>query len=128
MWELTPERNYSTVTELFPTGATKTEHRKINVFLCFELEITTESLWFGPYTPHQRLVFAKVSKLRQQNLTWAQIAEKLNEDSIPTARGCLWTGAHVHSVMKKSALRRQRLAAAPERRLCNFEMTFEYAV
>jgi hypothetical protein len=99
----------------------------MSVFLCFQLEALTSSLWCGPYTPQQKSLFAQVDQLRSDGLKWTEIAEVLNDQGITTFKGRQWTGAHAHSVLKKGKQRRLRLGSPAETSLSHFELTFEAA-
>ena len=99
--------------------------QRMSVFLCFQLEALTSSLWCGPYTPKQKALFAQVDQLRSEGFKWSEIAKALNEQGITTPRGKQWTGAHAHSVLKKGKARRLRLGAEAETSLSHFELTFE---
>ena len=125
MWKVAPVGNYSTVTECPRSGANHPTAQRMSVFLCFQLEILTSSLWCGPYTPKQKALFAQVDQLRSEGSKWSEIAKALNDQGITTPRGKQWTGAHAHSLLKKGKIRRLRLGAEAETSLSHFELTFE---
>ena len=89
----------------------------MSIFLCFQLEALTSSLWCGPYTPKQKSLFAQVDQLRSEGFKWTEIAKALNDQGITTPRGKQWMGAHAHSVLKKGKIRRLRLGAEAETRV-----------
>ena len=99
--------------------------QRMSVFLCFQLEALTSSLWCGPYTPKQKALFAQVDQLRSEGFKWTEIAKALNDQGITTPRGKQWTGAHAHSLLKKGKQRRLRLGAEAQTSLSHFELTFE---
>ena len=99
--------------------------QRMSVFLCFQLEALTSSLWCGPYTPKQKSLYAQVDQLRSEGCKWTEIAKALNDQGITTPRGKQWTGAHAHSLLKKGKARRLRLATPAETSLSHFELTFE---
>ena len=78
----------------------------MSVFLCFQLEILTSSLWCGPCLPIDKMgSFAQVDQLRSEGFQWTEIAKALNDQGITTPRGKQWTGAHAHSLLKKGKIK-----------------------
>ena len=98
-----------------------------NAALCFEVVITTSQTTClrGAYTPAQEATFNLICSLKDSGLGYRRIAKVLNERGIKTARGNAWKSPHVHSVMKKGDIRRDRLNRAPVAELRGLRIEIE---
>ena len=61
------------------------------------------------YTEYQYFLYETISKLRDKEMTFHQIAEYLNKKKIETVRGKKFKGAHVHSIIKRKRVRDEKL-------------------
>jgi len=55
------------------------------------------------------MLYKLVSNLREQGLSYNKIACYLNENEYKTPRNKTFRGTHVHSIVKKKAIRDERL-------------------
>ena len=60
------------------------------------------------YSDYQYFIYETISKLRDKGLTFNQIAEELNKKGYLSARGKVFKGNHVHSIVKKKRIRDER--------------------
>lgn len=77
----------------------------------FEFEVTMRSpnLWIPPYSSHQERLFTQILALREDGLTFLEVASALNESGLMSTRGTTFTAALVHSLLKKGRARVKRL-------------------
>ena len=61
------------------------------------------------YTEYQYYLYETISKLREKGMTFNRIADHLNKKKILSTRGKSFSGAHVHSIMKRKRMRNERL-------------------
>ena len=61
------------------------------------------------YTEYQYFLYETISKLREKGMTFNQIADQLNKEKILSARGKIFRGSHIHSIMKRKRVRDEKL-------------------
>ncbi len=71
--------------------------------------MTSPNLWIPPYSPHQERLFTQIIALREEGLTFLEVASALNESGLISTRGTTFTAALVHSLFKKGRTRVKRL-------------------
>jgi hypothetical protein len=67
------------------------------------------NLWIPPYSPHQERLFIQILALRDEGLTFLEVASALNESGLISTRGNTFTAALVHALLKKGEIRKMRL-------------------
>ena len=77
--------------ELFPADC----------FFHFTITQRTPLLQLSLYSEYQYFLYEIISELREQGMTFQQIAEYLNKKKIQSDRCKKFKGAHVHSILKK---------------------------
>ena len=60
------------------------------------------------YSEYQYFLYETISELRDKQMTFNQIAEELNNKGYLSARGKVFKGNHVHSIVKKKRIRDER--------------------
>ena len=107
---------YSTVSfvrcrwELFPSDC----------FFHFTITQRTPLLQQSIYSDYQYFLYETISELRDKGLTFNQIAEELNKKGYLSARGKVFKGNHVHSIVKKKRMRDEKLRHKIKGRSCIF--------
>ena len=81
--------------ELFPADC----------FFHFTISQRTPLLQQPSYSDYQYFLYEIISELRDKGLTFNQIAEELNNKGYLSARGKVFKGNHVHSIVKKKRIR-----------------------
>jgi len=61
------------------------------------------------YTEYQYFLHETISKLREEGMTFNQIADHLNKKKILSLKGKKFRGGHVHSIMKRKRVRHKKL-------------------
>ena len=61
------------------------------------------------YTEYQYFLHETISKLREEGMTFNQIADHLNKKKILSARGKKFKGGHVHSIIKRRLVRDKKV-------------------
>ena len=61
------------------------------------------------YTEYQYFLHETISKLREEGMTFNQIADHLNKKKILSLKGKKFRGGHVHSIMKRKRVRDEKL-------------------
>ncbi len=61
------------------------------------------------YSEYQYFLYETISELREQGMTFQQIAEQLNKKKIETVRGKKFRSPHVHSILKKRRNKEEEL-------------------
>jgi len=79
--------------------------------LTFNFSITYRSptLTGNHYSKYQLFLYKTISEHREQGLTFDAISEWLNKERHLTERGKKFTGAHVHSILKKRLAKEELL-------------------
>ena len=96
--------NYSTVSFVRCKGG-----RFISdCFFHFTITQKTPLLQQSSYSDYQYFLYETISELRDKGLTFNQIAEELNKKGCLSARGKVFKGNHVHSILKKKRTRDER--------------------
>ena len=67
------------------------------------------NLWIPPYSPYQERLFTQILALREEGLTFLEVASALNESGLISTRGTTFTPALVHALLKKGKTRQMRL-------------------
>ena len=80
-----------------------------DTFFCFTITIRRPILQMPHYTEYQYFLYETISKLREQGMTFNQVAEHLNKKKILSARGKKFRGGHVHSIIKRKRVRDEKL-------------------
>ena len=96
---------YSTVTELGGGGASLSG----DAFFCFTITSRTPLLQIPKYSQYQILLYEIISELRDKHMTFNQIADELNRKGYLSARGKVFKGNHVHSIVKKKRIRDENI-------------------
>jgi len=78
-------------------------------FFCFTITIRRPPLTASHYTEYQYFLYETISKLREKRMTFNQIADQLNKKKIRSTRGKKFSGANVHSIMKRKRVRDEKL-------------------
>ena len=81
---------------------------KIDCFFHFTISQRTPLLQQHSYSDYQYFLYETISELRDKGLTFTQIAEELNRKEYLSARGKVFKGNHVHSIVKKKRIRDER--------------------
>ena len=97
--------NYSTVTEYRCGYAVD---YPVDAFFCFTITIRRPILQMPRYTEYQYFLYETISKLREKGMTFNQIAGHLNKKRILSARGKMFKGGHIHSIMKRKRIRDEK--------------------
>ena len=84
--------------ELFPADC----------FFHFTITQRTPILQQPSYSDYQYFLYETISELRDKQITLNQIAEELNRHGYLSARGKLFKGNHVHSIVKKKRMKDER--------------------
>ena len=98
--------HYSTVTE-YRCGCAV--DYPVDAFFCFTITIRRPILHMPKYSNYQYYLYETISKLREKGMTFNRIADHLNKKKILSTRGKSFSGAHVHSIMKRKRMRNERL-------------------
>ena len=80
-----------------------------DAFFCFTITIRHPILKMPHYTEYQYFLYETISKLREKEMTFNQIADYLNMKKILSVRGKKFRGAHVHSILKRKRMRDEKL-------------------
>ena len=80
-----------------------------DVVFKFTITQRTPLLQQPSYSDYQYFLYETISELRDKNLTFNQIAEELNRKGYLSARGKVFKGNHVHSIVKKKRLKDEKL-------------------
>ena len=78
-------------------------------FFNFTISQRTPLLQQPLYSDYQYFLYETISELRDKGLTFNQIAEELNRKGYLSARGKVFKGNHVHSIVKKKRIRDEKL-------------------
>ena len=98
--QLSPVRNYSTVTKYSPTGLDP--HLDKGYHLTMVLEVSSPNLWMSPYSQHQQMLFDLIrSKHEDEGWNFKKISDWLVENNYSTPRGKVFTQSHVWSMYTK---------------------------
>ena len=89
--------NYSTVSFVQCSG----KGFIADCFFHFTITQRTPILQLSLYSEYQYFLYEKISELREQGMTFQQIAEDLNKKKILSVRGKKFKGTHVHSILIK---------------------------
>ena len=71
------------------------------LYFCYEIRILTTTLTPSFHSDFQTELFDLILKLHHINLTFKQIAERLNKRGLKTPRGKIFEANYVFSIMKK---------------------------
>jgi len=82
-------------------------------YFCYEINIQTSTLTPSFYTPFQTELSDLILKYHNRNLTFKQIAERLNKKGLKTLRGKTFEANHVFGLMKKRLKRDERINEEP---------------
>ena len=100
MFEITD----TVVTELGDGGAVE----YADCFFHFTITQRTPLLQQFLYSDYQYFLYETISELRDKGMTFNQISEELNKKGHLSARGKVFKGNHVHSIVKKKRMRDER--------------------
>lgn len=89
------------------------EDAKTDVFLSIQVIVTTNALWHGAYSDYSASLHQLIINLKAEGLSDKLIATLLNAESINSPRGKRWSPSSVWSIVKKRAVRDERLNSAP---------------
>ena len=74
----------------------------------FTISQRTPLLQQSIYSDYQYFLYETISELRDKQMTFNQIADELNRQGYLSARGKVFKGNHVHSIVKKKRLRDEK--------------------
>ena len=74
----------------------------------FTISQRTPLLQQPSYSDYQYFLYETISELRDKQMTFNQIAEELNRKGYLSARGRVFKGNHVHSIVKKKRMRDEK--------------------
>ena len=78
-------------------------------YITFNLVLKSTKMWVSPYSDYQEELWKVIIGLRDEGLSYNKIACYLNENEYKTPRDKTFRGPHVHSIMKKKAIRDEHL-------------------
>ena len=81
---------------------------KADCFFHFTISQRTPLLQQPLYSDYQYFLYEIISELRDKGMTFNQIAEELNKKGYLSARGKVFKGNHVHSIVKKKRMRDEK--------------------
>ena len=81
---------------------------KADCLFHFTITQRTPLLQQPSYSDYQYFLYETISELRDKGLTFNQIAEELNRKGYLSARGRVFKGNHVHSIVKKKRIRDEK--------------------
>ncbi len=105
-------------------GSVRGYSSDILTYLTFDVNIRTSNLWVAPYSNHQQFLYNTISKFREKNWTFKQIAGWLSNKGYTSARGKKFGSSHVHSIIKKRRLRDQQISKKSKVIISNFDLWF----
>ena len=70
-------------------------------YICYDIKILTTALTPSSYTTFQTQLSDLILKLRNKNMTFKQIAERLNKQGLKSPHNKTLGANHVYSIMKK---------------------------
>jgi len=79
---------------------------KADCFFHFTISQRTPLLQQPLYSDYQYFLYETISGLRDRQITFNQIADELNRKGYLSARGRVFKGNHVHSIVKKEKIKR----------------------
>ena len=82
---------------------------KADAFFCFTITFRTPLLQLPFYSQYQFFLYQNISKLLDKGLSYNKIAEWLNKKDYLSARGKMFKGNNVHSILKKKRLKDEKL-------------------
>jgi hypothetical protein len=82
-------------------------------YFCYEIKILTTTLTPSFYSDFQMQLSDLILKYHNLNLTFKQIAERLNKKGLKTPRGKIIKANHCFSIMKKRLKRDERINEEP---------------
>lgn len=82
---------------------------RLTPYITFNLVLKSTKLWVSPYSEYQEELYRAIKGLRSKGLSYNKIAYYLNENDYKTPRKKTFRGPHVHSIIKKKAIRDERL-------------------
>jgi len=108
--QLTPVRDYSTVTECSPTGQHSAPIKPI-YSLSMSVSLSSSNLWTSTYSPYQQELFDIIRKFHEKDgWNFKQISDWLIENNYKTPRGKTFTHTHCWSIYKKKNKSIQRFS------------------
>ena len=93
-------------------------------YICYDIKILTTALTPSFYTSFQTELSDLILKLHNKNLTFKQIAERLNKRGLKSPRNKTLGANHVFSIMKKRLKRDERLNSEPIITIENFSIRY----
>ena len=81
---------------------------KADRFFHFTISQRTPLLQQPLYSDYQYFLYETISELRDKQMTFNQIADELNRKGYLSARGKVFKGNHVHSIVKKKRMRDEK--------------------
>ena len=64
---------------------------------------------YSHYNTYQEFLYKLVNTLKDRGLGYRKISHYLNKNGYKTIRGCEFKNTHVHSVIKKGNIRKERI-------------------
>jgi DNA-binding transcriptional MerR regulator len=97
---------------------------RLTPYTTFNLVLRSTKLWVSPYSEYQEDLWKVIIGLRNQGLSYNKIAHYLNENEYKTPRNKTFRGPHVHSIVKKKAIRDERLNREHPLEIENFSIIY----
>ena len=103
----------------------------VKTFLNITLSVKSQYLYRQQtYTSYQEKLFKICTKLKQQGLGYRKISYKLNELGFKSIRGKELKNNHVHSILKKGNIRKNRIKSLKshnqfKKKILDMNLTFE---
>jgi hypothetical protein len=95
------------------------------IFLDFlTLVLTSPSFWVSPYFNYQEFLSQTITKFRDDNMTYCQISDWLNEEGYKTPRGKRFSGKYVFSIQKKKRILDKRISREVQPVLKKFDLKY----
>ena len=87
----------------------KSSTDNVDAYLIFHLKLRAPNLSVPPYGEYQHFLYTTICRLKDEGMTYTQIAAWMNDNNYLTARGKKFRNAHAFSIYKKGKVREERL-------------------
>ncbi|MDG1126999.1 MAG: hypothetical protein P8N18_05180 [Hellea sp.] len=78
----------------------KSSINNVDAYLIFHLKLRAPSLSDLPYGEYQHFLYTTICRLKDEGMTYTEIAAWVNDNNYLTARGKKFRNAHAHSIVK----------------------------
>lgn len=96
----------------------------LRAYLVFDVTIRTNKLAVAPYSPYQKKLHRMILRMRNDGMSYNAIADWLNKNGFKTPRGKLFRNAHAHSIIKKKAIRDNRMKKSKTVKVDGFDVIY----